>query len=137
MPIKLELTFASFDELADFTARQNTAGIKVTHIAKTEPAKKKEQSFNDKLAAKAEKEVAETSEEIEGTVEEEDVEGESDTGDAPTWDEVREAVLKVNKLKGKEAAKKILAKFGAEKVGPQLKEKDYAAVVKECNRVIG
>ena len=47
-----------------------------------------------------------------------------------TIEEVRSALSKLSKAKGKEAAKAILTKFGVSKV-TELKAEQYAAVLKE------
>ena len=55
-----------------------------------------------------------------------------ETADEPAYtiEQVRAAFTKYAKTNGKEAAKKLLEKFGAGKV-TELKESDYAAIMKE------
>lgn len=57
-----------------------------------------------------------------------------ETADEPeyTIEQVRAAFTKYAKTNGKEAAKKLLEKFGAGKV-TELKQTDYAAVMKEVS----
>ena len=57
-----------------------------------------------------------------------------ETADEPeyTIEQVRAAFTKYAKTNGKEAAKKLLEKFGAGKV-TELKPEDYAAVMKEVS----
>ena len=58
-----------------------------------------------------------------------------DTADSPvsyTIEQVRAAFTKYAKTNGKEAAKELLIKYGAGKV-TELKESDYAAVMKEVS----
>lgn len=127
MSIKLELTFTSFEELRKFADHQvkQPGGDKDVDAS----PKKSSPPKVDKPVAEKPKEAPQ--EEITDTGED----GEDDIVAEPSFDDVKEAILKVNRLKGKPAAKAILAKFGAEKVGPEIKEKDYAAIIKECNAV--
>lgn len=53
-----------------------------------------------------------------------------ETEESHTIEEVRSALAKLGKAKGKEAAKAVLAKFGVTKV-TDLKVGDYGAVLKE------
>ena len=57
-----------------------------------------------------------------------------ETADAPAYtiEQVRAAFTKYAKQNGKEAAKKLLEKFGAGKV-TELKKTDYAAIMKEVD----
>jgi hypothetical protein len=121
MSIKLELTFASFEELRKFSEHQ------VKH-----PASEKD-ATPPAAPAKAAKPAPEKAK---PAAEEETTDTEEETSDEPTFDDVKDAVLKVNRLVNKEAAKAVLKKFGAEKVGPEIKEKDYAAVIKACNKAL-
>lgn len=125
MTIKLELTFSSFAELSAFTAQHGggSATKAPAETAKTQAAKP---------VAKVEKApVPETaSEELDDTGVEET------SQEVVNFDAVKDAILNLNKVKGKAAAVGVLAKFGAEKVGPQLKEKDYGAVIAECKKAL-
>lgn len=58
----------------------------------------------------------------------------AETADEPVYtiEQVRAAFTKYAKANGREAAKKLLEKFGAGKV-TELKENDYAAVMKEVS----
>lgn len=58
----------------------------------------------------------------------------AETADEPAYtiEQVRAAFTKYAKANGREAAKKLLEKFGAGKV-TELKESDYAAVMKEVS----
>lgn len=58
----------------------------------------------------------------------------AETADEPVYtiEQVRAAFTKYAKANGREAAKKLLEKFGAGKV-TELKEGDYAAVMKEVS----
>lgn len=126
--IKLEMQFATFEELAAFAARNAGEVLPVAILKASKP-----QSVNQKLAAKAEKEkAAAPADEDELT----ETEADDAEPDAPTFDDAKAALLKVNKHKGKNAALAILKKYNATKVGPELKEKDYAAFIDDCNAAI-
>lgn len=62
----------------------------------------------------------------------EDLMGETEEEPEYTIEQVRAAFTKYAKRDGKEAAKKLLEKFGAGKV-TELKKTDYAAVMKEVS----
>ena len=62
----------------------------------------------------------------------EDLMGETEEEPEYTTEQVRAAFTKYAKRDGKEAAKKLLEKFGAGKV-TELKKTDYAAVMKEVS----
>lgn len=126
--MKLEIQFDSFEDLAAFAARN--VGENVSAPPKT-PATPKKASLNEKLAVKAAKE-AEPADEDELT----DTGDEEAADEQPSYEDVKAALLKVNKLKGKNAAISILKKYGASKVGPELKEKDYAAFLTDCEKAL-
>ena len=103
--------------LNEITAEQASAVlglIKAHNTAPSAPAETGEPLFDDTPAA-AEDLMAETADEPAYTIE-----------------QVRAAFTKYAKQNGKEAAKKLLEKFGAGKV-TELKESDYAAVMKEVS----
>ncbi len=103
--------------LNEITAEQASAVlglIKAHNTAPSAPAETGEPLFDDTPTA-AEDLMAETADEPAYTIE-----------------QVRAAFTKYAKQNGKEAAKKLLEKFGAGKV-TELKESDYAAVMKEVS----
>ena len=57
--------------------------------------------------------------------------------DALTYEEVKKAVLKVAKEKGKAAALRALAVIGTDKVGPHIKESDYEKLLGACMKEAG
>lgn len=138
MSIKLEMTFASFSDLSAFVEKQEgitpktlKAAVKALPPVEREalilPDSKKVVGFN----AEGKGVVVE-----EGTAQPEP-EPENENETPPTYEQVKNAILEINKLKGKDAAVSVLKKFGAEKVGPQLKETDYPAILAECRRIKG
>lgn len=54
--------------------------------------------------------------------------------EAPTYQATAEAVTKLAKVKGRDAAVAVLSKFGAAKL-PEVKPEDFAAVIAECEAV--
>ena len=165
MQVQVHFTFQSEEEFATFSAKfaattpvraakiasvpvEAAADIKQDGTAKhdtpvaaaqaqKETAKPKKQTLNQKLAAK-EVEIPEPTP-LEAAIEsakEESDEVEVDASDEEvTFDNVKDAVLGVSRVHGRDAAVAVLAQFGATKVGPQIKEEDYAAVVAACKAV--
>lgn len=131
--IELKLTFASFEELADFADRMAAEEQEAPSSPKASP-----KATLKAPAKKAAKPAPEPEEEIEEELEEETVEEgeEEEVPEDPTFDDVRDAIMKVNKLKGKSAATAILKKFGVEKVGPSLKEAVWGKFVAACNAAL-
>ena len=132
--MKLEIHFSSFEELAAFTAR-HTGEVSAPVKETTDRAPKAPSAQKTPKPAK----VAPEPEPDLSVEDDEDVleDGLEEAEEQITYDKVKEAILRVNQHKGKEAAIAILAKFGAKKVGPDLKEKDYPAIFVECKRVLG
>jgi hypothetical protein len=120
MSIKLEVTFGSFEELAEFAAR--TGVSRPIEKATPKPVAEKNIAVVKQEEIKEDTKAA-TQEKVEVPAN-------------PKFDDVKAAILNLNKIKGKVAAVGVLNKFGAEKVGPQLKEADYGAVIAECNKVL-
>ena len=151
MQVQVHFTFANESEFADFSAKfagtttakvnlnthPSTAAPVAAEQAQKETAKPKKQTLNQKLAAK-EVEIPEPTP-LEAAIEsakEESDEVEVDASDEEvTFDNVKDAVLGVSRVYGRDAAVAVLAQFGATKVGPQIKEEDYAAVVAACKAV--
>lgn len=130
--IELKLTFASFEELADFADKMAAEEQEAPSSPKASP-----KAGLKAPVKKAAKPAPEPEEEIEEELEEETAEeGEEEVPEDPTFDDVRDAIMKVNKLKGKSAATAILKKFGVEKVGPSLKEAVWGKFVAACNAVL-
>lgn len=53
------------------------------------------------------------------------------TAEAPTYQATADAVTKLARAKGRDAAVAVLSKFGAAKL-PEVKPEDFAAVIAEC-----
>lgn len=62
---------------------------------------------------------------------------EASAGDAPapTYDDVKKAILEVSKAKGREAALKLLGKHGA-KAGPELKPEQFATFLVDAKAAL-
>lgn len=58
----------------------------------------------------------------------------SDNAAAPTYQATADAVTKLARTKGRDAAVAVLAKFGAGKL-PDVKPEQFAAVIAECEKV--
>ena len=126
MTIQVTMTFDNPSDVVLFFAKRNSevteptfnAKVNAKHAIKEAEAEIKENKAEEKALLRAEQE--------------------ADVSEVKviSFDDVKNAVLNVSKLKGRDAAVAVLAKFGAEKVGPQLKVKDYAAIVDECERVV-
>ena len=56
-----------------------------------------------------------------------------ETGDAPTYQDTADAVTKLARVKGRDAAIAVLAKFGATKL-PDVKPEQFAAVIAACEK---
>ena len=61
----------------------------------------------------------------------------TDIEDAITYEQVKSAVLKVAKEKGKAAALRALDVIGTDKVGPHIKESGYSKLMAACEKELG
>lgn len=138
MEVLVNFRFHDENEFIDFSKKFSLSSADVKSPEKASMSAKatvepKQPTMNQKLAAKeASEKKAEAS-----PVREDKTEVENSEADKPVdFDAVKEAVLNLNRKKGRDAAVAVLAKFGAKKVGPELAEKDWAAVIAECDAVL-
>lgn len=100
--------------------------------AKPEKAAKKETA---KAEPKAEAQAAATAETTQAAEAEKALHGHANNpADAPTYQATADAVTKLARTKGREAAVAVLTKFGASKL-PDVKPEQFAAVIAECEAV--
>jgi hypothetical protein len=128
----IALHFESLEELQEFLTRNKDipAVTRATETAK--PPKAQATPAKTPAPAKAEKPAAAPVEEADDAEED----GAEETSAAPTFDDVKQALLKVNKLKGRAATVAVLEKFKIEKLTREFDEKNFAAFIAACNKAL-
>ena len=145
MKVNLNIYFESTNEFKLLAKAIDTLPFtcEVTHSHTTPstaaPAKDKPLTSNQKLAAKLEKSVVKEAGEAAPVTDK----GQDTESGAPEADykSMKEAVLLLNRVKGREATEAILKKYDWEKngkltVGPHIPEKHFADIIAEINDIL-
>lgn len=128
MQVQVHFSFTNEEEFLTFSKK--FSGVEAaTVVLKTETVKSPTAKppgtlkSEPKQDAKAEPEKTETKKSETPSIE-------------PTFDNVKEWVLRTSRDAGRDAAVAVLGKFGAKKVGADLKEEDYPAIIEACQEAL-